>query len=105
MLCELDGTPLLDGESNAGFIVTAMRLKIARRQLKGSGEKSPDFFTGCRPVEQIGVKAANKPGRLVAVARKRSSVARPKSQSNHHQRRGVRYYGALLCNNTMTDKN
>ena len=28
----------LDGESNAGFIVTAMRGEIARRQAEGSGE-------------------------------------------------------------------
>lgn len=36
----------LDGESNAGFIVTAMRGEIARRQTEGSGE-NPRVFTGC----------------------------------------------------------
>lgn len=30
-----------------------------------------------------------------------ASGARPKNQSNHHQRRGVRYYGALLCRTTQ----
>lgn len=36
----------LDGESNAGFIVTAMRGEIARRQAK-EAEKIPRVFTGC----------------------------------------------------------
>lgn len=36
----------LDGESNAGFIVTAMRGEIARRQAK-EAEKIPGFFARC----------------------------------------------------------
>lgn len=60
----------LDGESNAGFIVTAMRGEIARRQAEGSGENPL-----CRhwmpraKVEQIGIKAAEEIGQLVTVAR------------------------------------
>ncbi len=37
----------LDGESNAGFIVTAMRGEIARRQAEGSGENPLCVVTGC----------------------------------------------------------
>lgn len=36
----------LDGESNAGFIVTAMRGEIARRRRR-KRRKSPRVFTGC----------------------------------------------------------
>ncbi|ELC1522224.1 TPA: hypothetical protein HJL77_004663 [Escherichia coli] len=60
----------LDGESNAGFIVTAMRGEIARRQAEGSGENHlVSSLDALAKVEQIGIKAAEEIGQLVAVAR------------------------------------
>ena len=60
----------LDGESNAGFIVTAMRGEIARREAEGSGENSlVSSLYALAKVEQIGIKAAEEIGQLVAVAR------------------------------------
>ncbi|HBB6359695.1 hypothetical protein HV210_14585 [Escherichia coli] len=60
----------LDGESNAGFIVTAMRGEIARRQTEGSGENPlVSSLDALAKVEQIGIKAAEEIGQLVAVAR------------------------------------
>ncbi|EEW1584936.1 hypothetical protein D9J96_22545 [Escherichia coli] len=60
----------LDGESNAGFIVTAMRGEIARRQAEGSGENPlVSSLDALALVEKIGVKAAEEIGQLVAVAR------------------------------------
>ena len=60
----------LDGESNAGFIVTAMRGEIARRQAEGSGENPRvSSLDALAKVEQIGIKAAEEIGQLVTVAR------------------------------------
>lgn len=60
----------LDGESNAGFIVTAMRGEIARRQAEGSGENPlVSSLDALAKVEQIGIKAAEEIGQLVTVAR------------------------------------
>ncbi|HGU5327895.1 TPA: YlcI/YnfO family protein [Escherichia coli O146] len=60
----------LDGESNAGFIVTAMRGEIARRQAEGSGEDPlVSSLDALANVEQIGIKAAEEIGQLVTVAR------------------------------------
>ncbi|HIF3724905.1 TPA: YlcI/YnfO family protein [Escherichia coli] len=60
----------LDGESNAGFIVTAMRGEIARRQAEGRGEDPlVSSLDALAQVEKIGVKAAEEIGQLVAVAR------------------------------------
>lgn len=56
----------LDGESNAGFIVTAMRGEIARRQAEGSGENP---LVSSLDALQIGIKAAEEIGQLVTVAR------------------------------------
>ena len=59
----------LDGESNAGFIVTAMRGEIAR-QAEGSGENPlVSSLDALAKVEQIGIKAAEEIGQLVTVAR------------------------------------
>ncbi|EPK6186614.1 MULTISPECIES: YlcI/YnfO family protein [Klebsiella] len=59
-----------DGESNAGFIVTAMRGEIARRQAEGSG-KDPlvSSLDALARVEQIGKKAAAEIGEIIDVAR------------------------------------
>ncbi|ELY4673601.1 hypothetical protein SM021_004261 [Cronobacter muytjensii] len=59
-----------DGESNAGFIVTAMRGEIARRQAEGSG-KDPlvSSLDALARVEQIGKKAAADIGEILDVAR------------------------------------
>ena len=60
----------LDGESNAGFIVTAMRGEIARRQAEGRGENPlVSSLDALAQVEKIGVKAAEEIGKLVTVAR------------------------------------
>ncbi|HAX9791692.1 TPA: hypothetical protein JS171_000178 [Escherichia coli] len=60
----------LNGESNAGFIVTAMRGEIARRKAEGSGENPlVSSLDALAQVEKIGVKAAEEIGQLVAVAR------------------------------------
>ncbi|ELN5809140.1 TPA: YlcI/YnfO family protein, partial [Escherichia coli] len=60
----------LDGESNAGFIVTAMRGEIARRQAEGSGEDPlVSSLDALANVEQIGIKAAEEIGQLITVAR------------------------------------
>lgn len=60
----------LDGESNAGFIVTAMRGEIARRQAEGRGENPlVSSLDALAQVEKIGVKAAEEIGQLVTVAR------------------------------------
>lgn len=59
----------LDGESNAGFIVTAMRGEIARRQAEGSGENPlVSSLDALAKVEQIGIRAAEEIGQLVTVA-------------------------------------
>ncbi|WP_089602399.1 YlcI/YnfO family protein [Escherichia coli] len=71
----------LDGESNAGFIVTAMRGEIARRQAEGSGE-NPLFSSldALALVEKIGVKAAEEIGQLVTVAREELQRRKAKEQ-------------------------
>lgn len=92
----------LDGESNAGFIVTAMRGEIARRQAEGSGENPlVSSLDALAESNKSASKQRKKSGSLSPLHAKNSSVARPKNQSNHHQRRGVRYYGALLCRTTQ----
>ena len=60
----------LDGESNAGFKVTAMRGEIARRQAEGSGENLLiSSLNALAQVEKLGIKAAEEIGQLVTVAR------------------------------------
>lgn len=57
-------------ESNAGFIVTAMRGEIARRQTEGSRENPlVSSLDALAQVEKIGAKAAEEITKLVAVAR------------------------------------
>ncbi|HGC2566430.1 TPA: YlcI/YnfO family protein [Escherichia coli] len=71
----------LDGESNAGFIVTAMRGEIARRQAEGSGENPlVSSLDALALVEKIGVKAAEEIGQLVAVAREELQRRKAKEQ-------------------------
>lgn len=62
-----------DGESNAGFIVTAMRGEIARRQLKESGEEKTltrlnAALSALEKIEKVGVAAGDNLRELVAVA-------------------------------------
>ncbi|EFU7684839.1 hypothetical protein HSY88_001207 [Escherichia coli] len=60
----------LDGESNAGFIVTAMRGEIARRQAEGSGENPlVSSLDALEQMEKIGVELAENIEQLVSVAR------------------------------------
>ncbi|MBW5879417.1 YlcI/YnfO family protein, partial [Yersinia enterocolitica] len=59
-----------DGESNAGFIVAAMRGEIARRQAEGTGENPlVSSLDALAQVEKIGMKAAEEIGQLVSIAR------------------------------------
>ena len=71
----------LDGESNAGFIVTAMRGEIARRQAEGRGENPlVASLDALAQVEKTGVKAAEEIGQLVAVAREELQRRKAKEQ-------------------------
>lgn len=71
----------LDGESNAGFIVTAMRGEIARRQAEGRGENPlVSSLDALAQVEKIGVKAAEEIGQLVTIARE--ELQRRKTQES-----------------------
>ena len=71
----------LDGESNAGFIVTAMRGEIARRQAEGRGENPlVSSLDALAQVEKIGVKAAEEIGQLVTVAREELQRRKAKEQ-------------------------
>lgn len=69
----------MEGESNAGFIVTAMQGEIARRQLDGSAESH--LFSArdaLARVEEIGTKAGEEIRQLVDVAR--SELQRRKTE-------------------------
>ena len=71
----------LDVESNAGFIVTAMRGEIARRQAEGSGENPlVSSLNALAQVEKIGVKAVEEIGQLVTVAREELQRRKAKEQ-------------------------
>lgn len=71
----------LDGESNAGFIVTAMRGEIARRQAEGGGENPlVSSLDALAQVEKIGVKAAEEIGQLITVAREELQRRKAKEQ-------------------------
>ncbi|HAK5377387.1 TPA: hypothetical protein H1V70_004838 [Salmonella enterica] len=71
----------LDGESNAGFIVTAMRGEITRRQAEGRGENPlVSSLDALAQVEKIGVKAAEEIGQLVTVAREELQRRKAKEQ-------------------------
>lgn len=67
------------GESTAGFIVSAMRSEITRRQLEGSGDSlllsSLDALTR---IEEIGAKAGEDIQQLVSVARTELQRRAPK---------------------------
>lgn len=57
-------------ESNAGFIVAAMRGEIARRQTDGAAENPLlSSLDALEQVEAIGVTASEEINRLVSVAR------------------------------------
>ncbi|HFP4057957.1 hypothetical protein KQ217_22570 [Escherichia coli O170:H18] len=59
-----------EGETIAAFVITAVRGEIARRQAEGSGENPlVSSLDALAKVEQIGIKAAEEIGQLVAVAR------------------------------------
>ena len=60
-----------DGESNAGFIVTAMRGEIARRKAEGSMEDPlVSSLDALARVEQIGKKAAAEIGVILDITSK-----------------------------------
>lgn len=60
-----------DGESNVGFIVTAIRGEITRRQVEGSGENPlAPSLDALAKIERVSVKAAKEIGQPVTVARK-----------------------------------
>lgn len=68
-----------DGESTAGFIVTAMQGEIARRQLDGSAESNLlSARDALARVEEIGTKAGEEIRQLVDVAR--SELQRRKTE-------------------------
>ncbi|ECC6922209.1 hypothetical protein DAE56_26050 [Salmonella enterica] len=70
-----------DGESSAGFIVTAMRGEIARRQTEGSHENPLlSSLDALERVEAIGTKAAEEIGQLVNIAREELQRRKPKEQ-------------------------
>ncbi|HDL7058403.1 TPA: hypothetical protein PXM42_003113 [Yersinia enterocolitica] len=63
----------MDGESNAGFIVTAMQDEIARRQLKESDENKllsnlNGALEALARIEEIGTKAGENIKAIVDVA-------------------------------------
>ncbi|MGY0155027.1 YlcI/YnfO family protein [Edwardsiella tarda] len=69
------------GESNAGFIVTAMRGEIARRQTDGATENPLlSSLNALEKVEAIGTNASEEIKRLVDVAR--SEIQRRKSKAD-----------------------
>lgn len=68
----IDGMEALkrSDESNAGFIVTAMRSEIARRQADGATENPLlSSLDALAQVEAIGTTASEEINRLVSVAR------------------------------------
>ncbi|HDL7644938.1 TPA: hypothetical protein PXO92_001507 [Yersinia enterocolitica] len=70
-----------DGESNAGFIVAAMRGEIARRQVEGTGENPlVSSLDALAQVEKIGMKAAEEIGQLVSIARDELQRRKTKEQ-------------------------
>ncbi|MFJ1219056.1 YlcI/YnfO family protein [Yersinia enterocolitica] len=70
-----------DGESNAGFIVAAMRGEIARRQAEGTGENPlVSSLDTLALVEKIGMKAAEEIGQLVSIARDELQRRKTKEQ-------------------------
>lgn len=70
-----------DGESNAGFIVTAMRGEIARRQTDGATENPLiSSLDALARVEEIGMKAGEEIRQLVGVARDELQRRKPKDQ-------------------------
>jgi hypothetical protein len=71
----------LDGESNAGFIVTAMRGEIARRQAEGSRENPlVSSLDALAQVEKIGIKATEELGQLIAITREELQRRKAKKQ-------------------------
>ncbi|MFZ4221545.1 hypothetical protein ACEV6Q_27450, partial [Enterobacter ludwigii] len=70
-----------DGESNAGFIVTAMRGEIARRHAEGS-EENPllSSLDALARVEEIGTKAGEEIQQLVSVVRDELQRRKAKSE-------------------------
>ena len=67
-------------ESNAGFIVTAMRSEIARRQTDGATENPLlSSLEALEQVEAIGTSASEEIKRLVDVARSEIKRRKPKA--------------------------
>ncbi|MFZ4171178.1 YlcI/YnfO family protein [Enterobacter ludwigii] len=71
-----------DGESSAGFIVSAMQGEIARRQASGS-EENPllSSLDALARAEEIGTKAGEEIQQLVSVVR--DELQRRKAKSEH----------------------
>lgn len=71
-----------DGESNANFIVTAIRGEIARRQLSGGAESAILLAReALTRIEEIGAKAGEDIQQLVSVARTELQRRTPKSDA------------------------
>ncbi|EPN0728692.1 YlcI/YnfO family protein [Yersinia enterocolitica] len=63
----------MEGESNAGFIITAMQGEITRRQLKEDDESRllsnlSGALASLAQIEEIGTKAGEKIRQLVSIA-------------------------------------
>ncbi|EFN9290018.1 MULTISPECIES: YlcI/YnfO family protein [Escherichia] len=70
-----------EGETIAAFVITAVRGEIARRKAEGSGENPlVSSLDALAKVEQIGIRAAEEIGQLVAVARE--ELQRRKAQES-----------------------
>lgn|GEM_PF-315727 len=71
-----------NGESTAGFIVTAMRSEITRRQLEGSDDNLLlTSLDALARIEEIGAKAGEDIQKLVSVARTELQRRAPKSDA------------------------
>lgn len=71
------------GESTAGFIVTAMRSEITRRQLAGSEDNLLlSSLDALARIEGIGVKAGEDIQQLLSVARTELQRRTPKPDAN-----------------------
>ncbi|EIC82976.1 YlcI/YnfO family protein [Serratia sp. M24T3] len=73
----------LNGESTAGFIVTAMRSEITRRQLEGSEENLLlSSLDALSRLEEIGTKVGEEIQQLVSIAREELQRRKPIADSS-----------------------
>lgn len=72
-----------NGESTAGFIVTAMRSEITRRQLEGSEENLLlSSLDALSRLEEIGTKVGEEIQQLVSIAREELQRRKPIADSS-----------------------